>query len=96
MATPIRATVSVDTTPKRKVLGPVESTGSASRAKKRGTLAERLQAAAQLKKSRSIGESLVTTGVEEQILVSSTSSRRLQARQSNATGGSDKVVVCVR
>ncbi|RXK39315.1 hypothetical protein M231_03394 [Tremella mesenterica] len=85
LATPVHSTLSMDVTPKRKVLGPVESTMSGAR-KKRETLQARLQASTQVRKSRSVGDNLRGSGMEDGSV--NTSLKR-------GSVSSDKVVVCV-
>ncbi|RXK38655.1 hypothetical protein M231_04062 [Tremella mesenterica] len=87
LATPIHTTLSINVKPKRKVLGPVESTMSGAR-KKRETLQARLQAASEVRKSKSIGDNLRASAMTED------GSVNMSVSKNNVTF--DKVVVCVR
>ncbi|ORY32865.1 kinesin motor domain-domain-containing protein [Naematelia encephala] len=92
-----------DTTPKRKVVAMMEPFTAPRSAKKRDTLQARLEQAARVKKSKSASDALnastsltnFSTSLASSSLAQSQS--RLRETTSNtSSGGSDKVVVCVR
>lgn len=96
---------SQSSTPRRKVAGPIEPATVGRGTKKRETLAERLAAAAKIKKSRSVdGLAMATQGsmtsigsIEGMSLAAAGSALREGSVSTGAVGGtSDKVVVCVR
>jgi centromeric protein E len=90
-------------TPKRKVVGVIEpATVGRQKAGSRETLQARLQQAAKLKKSRSIGDGLGSSSSITHLLeVSQSTTAKVKATTQVHHGGessdkSDKVVVCVR
>lgn len=101
-STLVKASPSVDMnlTPRRKVAGPIEHATVGRQSKKRETLAERLAAAAKVKKSRSVGDGLASaasTGSSDGMSLSAAGAVLKEGGMvASGPGTSDKVVVCVR
>lgn len=97
-STAVKASTSADAnlTPRRKVAGPIEPATVGRGRQKRETLQERLANAAKVKKSRSFGDGLNASASTSDLSLGSAGLELRDGQSSSSTGGSDKVVVCVR